>query len=329
MSTIQKTIPKTFKTHKFLFILLAVSAISLQTGYFIDEESAWWVGSAVYVIVPGALVVFSSLLTIKMAKSGQSIKLILLFTVSVSMSFIAEQIWFGYDLIGEDPFPSWADFFYLAAYPPLVLFLFKLIKIPIRTIPKSNLLFVGLLASSFLIPTYWSTYDSIDEQSLTDLVLALLYPIADIIILVPLIIGVLYWIDKRNYFLTYLLIGATATLLADTFYVYLFQQDLYFVGSPIDILWIWGYIFYAFAMFPSSRFLGYVKKDYIPNIARGINMKIKTRLFVWSIIIIAAIVSGGVFLSLSFSEQVDCGSPAWPSPTGAPLILPMTVEAHR
>ena len=123
MSTIQETIPKGFKTHKYLLILLAVSAILLQTGYFIDEDSAWWVSSVVYVIAPGALVVVSSLVTIKMAKSGQSIKIILLFTISVSMSFVAEQIWFGYELIGEDPFPSWADAFYLAQYPPMALLL--------------------------------------------------------------------------------------------------------------------------------------------------------------------------------------------------------------
>jgi len=303
LSTIQKTIPKTFKTHKYLLILLAVSVISLQTGYFVDEDSAWWISSLVYMVVPGALVVLCSLLTIKMARSGQSIKIILLFTLSVSMSFVAEQIWFVYGLIGIDPFPSWADFFYLAAYPPLVLFLFKLIKIPIRTIPKSNLLFVGLLVSSFFIPTYWSTYESMGEQSILDLVLALLYPVADIIVLVPLLIGVLYWIDKRNYFLTYLLLGAFVTLVADTLYVYLFQKDLYSVYGPVDILWIWGYIFYIFAILPSNRFLGYIKKDYYPNITRGINMKIKTRLFIWSLIIIAAIIFGGVFLSYSFSDQ--------------------------
>ena len=77
MSTIQETIPKTFKAHKYLFISLAVSAILLQTGHFIDEDSAWWVSSVVYVVVPGALVIFSSLLTIKIAKSGQNIKLAL------------------------------------------------------------------------------------------------------------------------------------------------------------------------------------------------------------------------------------------------------------
>jgi len=108
LSTIQKTIPKTFKTHKYLIILLAVSAISLQTGYFVDEDSAWWISSLVYMVVPGALVILCSLLTIKMARSGQSIKIILLFTLSVSMSFVAEQIWFVYGLIGIDPFPSWA-----------------------------------------------------------------------------------------------------------------------------------------------------------------------------------------------------------------------------
>jgi len=303
LKTITETIPKTFKTHKYLFIILAVSAISLQTELFVDEESAWWISSSVYFIVPGALVVFSSLLTIKMAKSGQSIMIILLFTISVSLYFVAEQIWFVYDFMGIDPFPSWADLFYLAAYPPMVLFLFKLIKIPIRTIPKSTLLFVVLLASSFFIPTYWSTYDSAVEQSLFDLILAYIYPVADIIILVPLLIGVLYWIDKRNYFLTYLLLGAFATLLADTYYVYLFQNDLYAVGNSVDILWIWGYIFFAFAIFPSNKFFSYIKKEYIPNIPRGVNMTIKTRLFVWSIIIIAAIIFGGVFLSLSFSDQ--------------------------
>jgi len=254
LSTIQKTIPKTFKTQKYLLILLAVSAISLQTGFFVDEDSAWWISSAVYFIVPGAVVVFGAHLTIKMARSGQNIKLILLFTLSALMSFVAEQIWIGYDLLGIDPFPSWADVFYLAAYPPLALFLFKLIKIPIRTIPKSNLLFIVLFASSFFIPTYWSTYELAGEQSLFDLLLAYIYPIADIIILVPLLIGVLYWIDKRNHFLTYLLLGAFAFLLADTFYIYLFQNDLYAVGNSVDILWISGYIFFAFAIFPSNKF---------------------------------------------------------------------------
>jgi len=302
LSTIQETIPKTFKAHKYLFISLAVSAILLQTGHFIDEDSAWWVSSVVYVVAPGALVILCSLLTVKMAKSGQSIKLILLFTISVSMSFLAEQIWFGYELMGIDPFPSWADVFYLGQYPLLILFLFKLIKIPIRDIPKSNLLFVGLLTLSFFVPTYWTVYES-GETNPLDLVLALLYPVVDIIVLIPLLLGVLYSLDKRNYFLTYLLFGAFAIFLADTFYVYLFQKDLYTVGSPIDILWIWGYIFFAFAIFPPNRFLDYNRKDYVTNIARGINMKIKTRLFIWSLVIVVAIILGGIFLSYSFSDQ--------------------------
>jgi len=145
---------------------------------------------------------------------------------------------------------------------------------------NKNPKFIGLLALSFFIPTYWSVYES-GETSLFEFVLAIAYPIADIIIIVPLLIGVLYSLDKRNYFLTYLLLGAFATLLADSFYVYLFQKDLYAVGNPVGILWIWGYIFYAFAIFPSNRFLHYIRKDYISNITRGINMKIKTRLFIW------------------------------------------------
>jgi len=259
LKVLQKTLPIKLREHKYLIILLAVSAISLQTEFFVGEESAWWISASVYFIVPGTLVVFSSLLAIKMAKSGHSIKLILLFTISVSMYFVAEQIWFIHELIGIDPFPSWADFFYLVAYPPMILFLFKLIKIPIRTIPKSNLLFVVLLTSSLFIPTYWSTYDSIAEQSLFDLVLALLYPILDIIVLFPILLGVLYSLKQRNYFLTYLMFGAFSTLLADTFYVYLFQKDLYSIGNSIDIFWVWGYIFFAFAVFPSNRFLDYIK----------------------------------------------------------------------
>ncbi len=136
----------------------------------------------------------------------------------------------------------------------MVLFLFKLIKIPIRAIPKGSWLFVVLLASSFCIPTYWAIYES-GSTSLFEFALAIVYPITDIIVLVPLLIGVLYWVNKRTYFLTYLMLGALATLFADTFYVLLFQKDLYAVGSPVDVLWIWGYIFYAFAIFPSSRFL--------------------------------------------------------------------------
>jgi len=71
---IQNTISKTIKTHKYLLVLLVVSAIFLQTGFFIDEDSAWWISSAVYFITSGTPMVFGLLLTIKMAKSGQSIK---------------------------------------------------------------------------------------------------------------------------------------------------------------------------------------------------------------------------------------------------------------
>jgi len=253
-------IGKNVKIYKYLIALLAVSAILLQSGIFVDEESAWWISAIMYMIVPGALVVFASSLTIKMAKSGQSIKLILLLTISVSFAFVAEQIWIGYELIGEDPFPSWADVFYLAQYPFLIVFLFKIINIPIKSISTKNRLFIVLLATSFLIPTFWSTYQAEDLEIL-DLTLAIIYPILNVIVLVPLLIGILYSSNKRNYFLTFLLFGVFAILLADTFYVFLLEKDLYSVGHPIDILWIWGYIFFIFAVYPKNKFLECVKNQ--------------------------------------------------------------------
>ena len=53
--------------------------------------------------------------------------------------------------------------------------------------------------------------------------------------------------------------GTFAALLADTFYVHMFQKDLYALGSALDILWIWEYIFLIFAIYSNSQFLDFIK----------------------------------------------------------------------
>ncbi|MDO8640209.1 MAG: two-component sensor histidine kinase, partial [Nitrosarchaeum sp.] len=82
-----------------LFLIVSLVAITLvyQLRLFLDDSQFFWISFPAYVIVPGALIVFSIILTIKLYKQKHfQSKAFLLFTIGASFLFIAEQIWAAY-----------------------------------------------------------------------------------------------------------------------------------------------------------------------------------------------------------------------------------------
>ena len=136
----------------FLLVILVAITLVYQLRPFLDDSQFSWISFLAYVIVPGALVVFSIILTIKLYKQKHfQSKAFLLFTIGASFWFIAEQIWASYVYVYDaDPFPSVADIFYMATYPLFVAFLLLSLK-PIRkSITKKIWLFSSVLSFAFL-----------------------------------------------------------------------------------------------------------------------------------------------------------------------------------
>ncbi len=161
----------------------------------------------------------------------------------------AEDIWiYNESILKINPFPSVADFLWLAG--DLCLFAFLLIYLkPLRyQISKTVKISAALLSCLFLVPTVIGTLITNVDADTLDLFVALAYPLIDALVLYPTIIGmtVIYG-NRTNRFLSYLLFAILAITAADSFYVFLFNS--YENGNPIDIGWIVGYTLLVFATF--------------------------------------------------------------------------------
>jgi diguanylate cyclase (GGDEF)-like protein/PAS domain S-box-containing protein len=158
----------------------------------------------------------------------------------------------------EPPFPSMADWFYLAMYPFLAAGLLQLVRArtPGRDRPSliDALLLttaLGLLSWVFLMGPYVHEAD----LSLVERLVSIAYPLGDVLLLAML---ARLWSGGglRTSAARLLAAGAIALLVADTLYGLIQLHGTWSDGGPVDLGWIvfyscWG----AAALHPSMRSL--------------------------------------------------------------------------
>jgi hypothetical protein len=160
--------------------------------------------------------------------------------------FVAERIWSIYELVYRaDPWPSEADFFWLAGYPAYFVFTVFYLK------PFKNMISFKLIALAFSIATaliaFLVYYTTLQESDLSffETVLGISYPIFDTISLVPIVIGlVLFFRGQVSFFWSCLMIGMLCFVLADYGYLFLSLDKSYYTGHVIDIPYLWAYLFF-------------------------------------------------------------------------------------
>ena len=229
--------------------------LALITGlYFINinigiEDFSNIVSLPIYTIIPGTLVVLSIWAVIKSDTIKKLPKNFLIFlTLAFSCWFIAEQTWNLYEhVLGIDPYPSAADFFYLAA--PLFMFIALLIFLKDKKTSNKSLVISSIISVLILIPSIIVTLEASAEDELFEIIIAIIYPTVDAIMLVPAIITIGFLISKkRDFFWIMILSGIIIMLVADTSFLFLVINDEYEDGHPIDILWVSAYTIWAFMM---------------------------------------------------------------------------------
>jgi cytochrome bd-type quinol oxidase subunit 2 len=96
-----------------LIVILVVITVIYQVRPFVDDSQFAWISIPVYSILPATLVVYASILTVKLYKQkNYQAKAFFLFALGAGCWFVAEQLWQAYDHIWEGaPFPSEADIF--------------------------------------------------------------------------------------------------------------------------------------------------------------------------------------------------------------------------
>jgi hypothetical protein len=241
-------------SRKSLVSLLATITVSILAADYFGQDYAEITSNILNLIITTPLVAISIFLLIKEGNRGDFGRGWICFVVFVVLWYTAERIWTVYEIIYRvDPWPSEADFFWLAGYPFYIAFAIFYLKPFKNAISLKTVVFaigVSLAISGFL------TYHTWSESNLDDFetVLGLSYPLADAMSLVPIIVGlVLFFRGEMNFLLSCLLIGMLCFVAADYGFLVLSLDETYYTGHPIDIPYIWAYLLFVFGAYNRSR----------------------------------------------------------------------------
>ena len=236
----------------FILKIFCASVIGISllyaTQFVLDDSQFSFISISSYIIIPGALVVASIYVTAKEWKNNSQNKFaILFFAIGTILWFVAEQTWQILDVVfNQDPFPSLADVFYLAAYPFFVIFLILYLKPIFKNITKHTSLFSAIISLVFLIPSIHVLIDYYqDDQTLTTFI-GLLYPILDSILLFLILLGITFFVrGTQTYFWMFIFIGFLTDVVADTLFLFTTLDNSYYDGQVTDLLYLIAYIFYT------------------------------------------------------------------------------------
>jgi len=232
--------------------LIVVTVLYLTNGIIDDDLFEYYIGLPTYIIIP-AIPVGVSIWALKISGKIQIIptKTLIFFTGSFGCWFVGEQIWILYGYVLEiDPFPSLADFFYIVGYflmfVGLMIFLTPLRK----SVSKTSIVFSVVISAFVLIPSLAVSFMPHLEYDLIDFFFALLYPVLDILLLIPAILILLISMKgERNSFWLVMVLGLIVFVAADTLFLFVDISDLYYEGHPVDIIWLYSYLMFSFAIY--------------------------------------------------------------------------------
>lgn len=222
---------------------------------FISKDVAILVGNFMYIPVAVSMVVVS---TMKMFKSGftgkHGMAWIALTVCSVSW-LIAELTWIFYEVIlNIDPFPSFADIFYLLGYPFLFMFLIFYIEPVRKAITKKMVATATLLSLSVLIPSLFIALQDNSNISYFEAILAGAYPVVDALVIIPALIGIaLFFKGQVNFMWTLVCIGIFSLFVADTVFLFAQLDTWYYTGHPLEVLFYFMYVLISYGVYDNMK----------------------------------------------------------------------------
>ena len=247
----EKPIIQKIQERKFLTISLCTIAIGILITNRISEDTAIIFTSWAYIVTAGSFLILALVIVVKTGGIGSHGKSWILFAVFAISWMTAEMVWSINELILEiDPYPSFADFFWLLGYPFYFGFLILYLKPFRKAISKKMIVLSSVISIVFLISAFYVSYDTDLELTDFDNILALSYPLLDAVVLVPALIGVtLFLTGKVNFLWTLMCLAIICVIMADIGFYFGTLDDDYYSGHPIEILFHWVYILFAFGMY--------------------------------------------------------------------------------
>ncbi|MEX0657030.1 MAG: hypothetical protein WD154_05750 [Nitrosopumilaceae archaeon] len=250
MKKLQTRAQKNSSIQKIFFVIISVAAINLIGNYF-GEEIATIVGNFMYIPAAGSLLVVSIIVLQRLGTSGKHGTALIALVGFAICWFFAEITWIMQELYFKiDPFPSVADLFYLVGYPFLLMFVISYLE-PLKDGITKEILAIAILAATIvLVSSLYVVLNEDEELSHYEFALLAGYPVADAIILVPSLLGViLFFKGKVNFMWTLVFVGVISLYVADTTFLYTQLEDTYYTGHPLEMLFHFMYFLMAFGIY--------------------------------------------------------------------------------
>ncbi|MGI0056101.1 MAG: sensor histidine kinase [Nitrosarchaeum sp.] len=238
----------------FISIISIITLLYTANSFVSVEYFSNYISLPIYTVTLGTLLILSIWALSRADKIHEISKKSLYFLVfSFILWFAAEETWNLYQhVLGIDPYPSIADFFYILA--PIFMFISLIIFLkPLKNkIKKTDLIGAIGIAVLVLIPMLVITFQSNSETKFFEIAVAIIYPIVDSILLIPAIIAILLSMrGEKNSFWIMILAGIIIFIIADDIFLFLVIYDTYYDGHPVDILWLTSYLIWAFTIYNS------------------------------------------------------------------------------
>jgi diguanylate cyclase (GGDEF)-like protein len=167
---------------------------------------------------------------------------------------VGDVLWEWYAMIGEEPFPSVADVFYIAGYPLLTVGLSAGIRRRIGGGDRSGLLDAAILTTGLSLISWVFLIAPMAAAADPDplgFAVSLAYPVGDLL-LIGVAMGLATAPGARVPSFWLICASLGALLVADQVYVFQNLQGTYVDGGLLDLFWIASYLLWgAAALHPS------------------------------------------------------------------------------
>jgi len=189
--------------------------------------------------------------------------------LAVAAQMLGDTLWFYLEVIlGQEPFPSVADIFFLSFYPLALIGLLSLPSAPMKSSERLRF----LIDLAIIMVTAWmaiwffiiSPTAAQYETGRLDQILAAAYPVGDLVILGG-IFTLLFRSNEhtvRSMLILYLT-GLLLNVAGDLAYAYTSLEGTYVSGGWMDISWIIAYWFFALAAVRQE----YMKESRLANLS--------------------------------------------------------------
>jgi hypothetical protein len=180
------------------------------------------------------------------------------FTAGLFLWFMGEAIWAGYTLVlgVEVPYPSVADVFWLAGYIPFFVGLCLYVKIFGGALTKKTL--AASMAATVILTIFVTgvllTPVLGAEEDLAALIADFAYPLFDLALFSVAHLGlIIFWKGKLGKSWFFINAAIAMNVCADILFSYTTAYGTYYCGHMLELLYHFGYIFFALAFYLHTK----------------------------------------------------------------------------